>query len=455
MKKVLISIALLIWGLIATAQIDTTGMSDYEKYYYAKEKQSTAVPITHYNPDSLASVKTEFDDLYYKPSEDKQVTTIFDRKPKQPKLEGYYDGYSDGYEEGVEDVARLFDDDFSYANRFYRFNYGYGFSYYSPYWRFHYGYYDPFWYDPFYSPFRWDPWYYDNYYYSPYYSYNWYSPYRYDYWYGYNSYPYAHTYVYVDNRTPNRGYGIMGSRSYSYHSPNKNIANSRSIYQKYPTTSAKSSIMNMNTARRTSPSTFSGTKSAFTQDTRTTAKQVPTIINRTNAQTRRVETTPATKSTQAYQKPTYNSSQRTYTPSYNQPSRSTRPQYNNTNPQKMQTDTYRMNQPATVKTPSQTRTTTQTQNRTYSAPTQQRTTTQTRTYSAPRTSAPTYSAPSKSTYSTPSRSSGSSYSTPSRSSSSSYSTPSRSSGSSYSGGSSSGSRSTSSSSSSGSMGKRR
>jgi len=376
MKKLLLTIALLISALIATAQIDTTGMSDYEKYYYIKNGDIDTTK-------KVEAKNVEMDDLYYQPSKDqKHVTTIFNKKPRQPKSEEYYQGYNEGYEEGVEDVARLFDDDFSYANRFYRFNYGFGFSYYSPYWRFQYGYYDPFWYDPFYSPFRWDPWYYDRYYYSPYYSYNyWYSPYRYDYWYGYNYYPYTYNYVYINNRTPNRGYGALGSRYYTYQSPNKNIATSRSIYQKYPTTSAKSSISTMND-RRTSPSTYS--KGVVTQSrTNVQTKQVPNRNVQAQTQTRRESPN---------EKPMYNSTQRSYTPSYSSPRMSTKPQYNNT-----QTRSY--NYQSTQ------------QNKSYSAPTQSRTTTQNRTYTSPSKS---YSTPSKSTYSTPSRSSSSSsYSAPS------------------------------------------
>ena len=125
MKRFILVFASLMITLIATAQIDTTGMSDYEKYYYIKTGEFDTTKNVVVKPEEKV----------------KQVTTIFERNrntrtPEERK--SYNNGYSDGYEEGVEDISRFFEDNFSYANRFYRFNYGFGFSYYSPYWRFHY-----------------------------------------------------------------------------------------------------------------------------------------------------------------------------------------------------------------------------------------------------------------------------------------------------------------------------
>lgn len=394
MKKFFLIIALSIIALMATGQnkIDTTGMSDYEKYYYTKTGDiDTTVK---------AEIKNaETDDLYYiSPKDGKQVITIFNRQKKvatPAEAQLYTAGYNDGYEEGVEDVTDYLYDDFSYSSRIYRFNYGFSFGYYSPYWGFSYGYYNPFWYDPWY----YDPWYYP-------YSY-WGYPY---YGYGYPYYPYYpyNGYIYTDNHyTVNSGRGIMGSRyyTYQYHSPNKNI-NPNKYYDNIGTKSYNSGSRNIssslsndirvnNTTRRTSPSTVSKSTIGNTQ-TRTISNTQNKSSVQSQTQIRTIE------------KSTYNQSNRTYAPSYNAPKMSTRPTYNNTQPHQMD-----------------------------------RTSTQSRTYSTPN----------RSSYSTPNRSSSSSsYSAPSRSSSS-YSSPkssnSYSGGSSYSGGVSKSSGSSSNSHSSG------
>lgn len=332
MKKLILSIALIVFGLLATAQkIDTTGMSDYEKYYYAKEGMIDTIKI---DTTKVQLKKVEIDDVYYRPSENNNIiSTTYDRKgrPKKVKVEGYYEGYKDGYLEGIDYMSDYFLEDYYFTNRIYRFNYGFGYYYNSPYWRFYYGFYDPFWYDPFYRPFYWDPWYWDRHYYHINYTYNYYgsSPYRYDYWNG------------------------------STNNTVKNIATisrrqAPSIYQKYQVQSSRTSGIDV---RRTSASTQSANKPV--NSTSVTATQQPqTTDRRTQATTT---------------KPEYKSSDRTYTPSYTRPNTGARPRFNNTPVQKTYNSNDYENKP-TYSTP-QTRTQTQT-----------RTTTQQRTYTAPRTS---------------------------------------------------------------------
>jgi hypothetical protein len=177
MKKLLLSVALSVLTLIATSQVDTTKMSNYEKYVLAREQAEANKVDTLVKSEES---KPEYDDLYYTP--EKKVTTIFDKlkKKKEPKPEGYNYGYNDGYEEGYEDAYDNYvNDPYYYSNRINRFHSPFTFSFYFGY---------PYSYYPYYYPY-YDPWYYDPYpYYGwGYYGYNyWYTPYYYNnYWYGY------------------------------------------------------------------------------------------------------------------------------------------------------------------------------------------------------------------------------------------------------------------------------
>jgi len=413
MKKLLLTIALLISGLIATAQPASTQMSDYEKYVLARDQGITQDTVK-VKKDTL---KTETDDLYYNPQTDqKHVTTIFSKKNRQPKpVQVDEELYTEGYQDGLEDAGGYYDyNDFYYANRLSRFHSPFYFPYYSSYWRFSYG-----WYDPFY----WDMWY------SPYYSYGWgYPYYGYGYGWGYPYYGYGYGwgypyygggYYHIDYRNANHGYGILGQRSYGYDN-HYNYISTTSRTGMYKNNGIVPNSYSRNSSdmlgmRRSSPTT---SKSVTTQP-RTIAPQsqtrrVATITNRNST-----VKSPAVRSNTNTQVQTRTST-KSYTPSYSQPRMSTKPMYNNTN-----TNSTRLNN---------------NQRYNYTLPqTQSKTTTQPRSsVSTPRTSSPSrsnsYSAPRSYTpsksYSTPSRS----YSAPSRSSSSSYS-PSRSS-SSYSSGSS-------------------
>ena len=255
MKKLLLSIALLIFGLTVMAQtIDTTGMSDYEKYYYAKEAQLLGKSITPdtvfvYDTVYVKEQKPENDDVYYIPSRED-----LDRKKEELKLKKkeirleqkelrlyqdslYYDAKKEVY------------NDLYYSSLIYRFHSP---TFY-PYWRFNY-YYNPFYYDPFYFYDRgWNSWYWDYWYWDSWY----YRPYRYYYWYpywGYNNYR-SHDKYYINNYY-----------YYGYNGLNSNFRYS-SINMNNRSNSLLNTNINYSIGRRTSSSTLAG-------------KQ-PVVVNRT------------------------------------------------------------------------------------------------------------------------------------------------------------------------------
>jgi len=149
MKKLLLLIALLILSLIATAQLDTTGMTAYEKYYYIKTGEiDTNKIIKKTNP---------------------KYTTIFNYKKQQKEQsKEYKEAYTEDYQEGYQ-TAYYLDDPFYYTIMINRFSLG-------------------FWTYPYYNYF-YDPWYYS--YYGWGYPYMWGYPY---YSYGYINYNHRYNY---------------------------------------------------------------------------------------------------------------------------------------------------------------------------------------------------------------------------------------------------------------------
>jgi len=238
MKKIILIIALLITTLMATAQIDTTGMSDYEKYYYIKTGE---IDTAHKNvtnssnyesfsiddkkfkfnlkTGNIDAIKSENDDVYYIPSREE-----LDRKKEELKLKQkelrlekkelrlYQDSlYYDAKQEVYNDLY--------YTSLIYRFHR----STFYPYWR--YNYYSPFYYNPFYyNPFyywHWDPWF-D---YPFYYNY-WYGSRMYKRWY-WESYPriYNNYYTYnYGNYVPNN---INTYQQTSHNTRNTSIMNAK------------------------------------------------------------------------------------------------------------------------------------------------------------------------------------------------------------------------------------
>lgn len=308
MKKILLLIAMLMISLIATAQLDTSKMTNYEKYYYSKDK----------NVDTVIkkTPKVEYDDLYATSEDQKLVTTVFNRNKKttlksQPERELYSEGYVDGLQDAYDYYT---DDPFYYSNTIYRFRYPFSYSWFYGYWRY-----------PYYSymnPFYYDYWYWDNWYYS--YN-NWWYPYHY--WYSPNYYTYR------VSRYPDYAYNSLGSRRY------------------------RSTLYNTTSRRR---ATISTSTPRITQETRRTG-----TITQNKSRT----------------------TERSYVPSYSNPRTTTRPMFNNTNPNRRTTisnsQRYNYNLPQVQSRPS----------------------TQTKNYSPSRS----YSAPNRSSYSTPRNSYGGNY----------------------------------------------
>jgi hypothetical protein len=374
MKKIILTIIGIFTISALFAQVEK---SDYEKYWEAKEAARFGDTLVLSTEEAKAQFPEEYDDLYYTSKDKKQVTTIFNKKSKQP-VSIETQSYNKGYNDGIEDMYG----DFYYTSRIYRFHYGIGFSYYNPYWSISWG--NPYWYDPFYYD-----WYYP--YYSwryPNYNYNyWYSPWYYDSYYSwrYPNYNYYYSYNYYNYRSPNYGHGALGSKYYGYDSRYGNtknsyipVGNSKSIsQQKYVT----------NGMRKSSSTALSQPQ-----------KSVNTVT-----QERRVN---------PQDKPLYNESKRTYTPTYSTPRMSQRPQYNNTRTTtrtstSTQTRTYNGTQGNV-----QRRTTNATQSRSYVTPQTRSVSRTPQSYTRPTTQpSRSYSAPSRTPSTAPSRS----YNTPTQS----------------------------------------
>jgi hypothetical protein len=194
MKKFFFTIALLILGLIATAQIDTTKMSNYEKYVLAKEQTAKSDTIFKTDTVFVNAQKPEYDDLYWTPSKDQLKRKAKDLRLEKKKIRLqqdllYYDAKQEVY------------NDLSFTAEIYRFHRPYYFPYYSYYW------------DPFYDPWFLDSWYW-----------GWNYPYYHNYWYNYPfySYPnywwewdfpryYSHNVSY-ERHERYRAYSLNGSR---------------------------------------------------------------------------------------------------------------------------------------------------------------------------------------------------------------------------------------------------
>lgn len=396
MKKLIFLIALLIIGLVATAQVDTTKLSNYEKYLLAKEKSVIPDTIVKYDTVYVEQEKPEYDDLYYQAKKDELKVKSKELRLEKKKLRleqsaAYYDAKQEVYE------------DLSYTAMIYRFHRPYSFSYY--------------WYwDPFYDPWFLDSWYWG--WSSPYY-YGYY-PYRYNYWYGYNNwywdwnwrywnYPryYFHNDYYSYNNYYGSSYTNKNNINYGRRErpSNYTLTSTRTVQ---PVTLNKTIEVDRRTGNVINPQINNQQRSSanvITQPERKLIAQPNTRTITTQSQERRGT---EQKNIIATQRPTYDQNRRSYTPSYNSPRMSTRPQYNNTTTNR----TYNSNQERYNYTTPQTqnRSTTTTQSRSsYSTPSRQNTPSRSSTYSIPSRNSSSYSAPSRSSnsYSAPNRSSNS------------------------------------------------
>jgi hypothetical protein len=238
MKKILLFIVLISLSLIGNSQIDTTGMTDYEKYYHIKNGDI--------DTSQIQSVKKiEYDDLYVTSKDNYTVSSILKRNNRE-KINNSSEKqlYSKGYNDGLLDAYDYyFDDDMYYSNTIYRFRYPFRLHiYYGNIWNYSYYYlYDPFYWDYFF----WDHWYYNSYFshfYNPYY---WYRINNYNFWNYYPRYIYNYNNMYSWNSYNN-------SRISIYNNAFNNSLNSRrntssSTYQVIPQRRTSNSNMSRTT----------------------------------------------------------------------------------------------------------------------------------------------------------------------------------------------------------------
>lgn len=288
-------------------------------------------------------VKSEFDDLYYLPSDNVVVNNRVEASnlpadfEKGEFFDNIYSGdtlYADQLDENVDFSNSMFYnkdnspfeymDDWSYSNRLRRF---YGGSFY-PYWR-----------DPFYYSWSYYPWYsYD--FYNPYWG-GLYSPYFYDpFFYGGGYYGYYGMY-YSSFYTPFSSYysywptyrfyyrDDIGSTTVARRERSSSLTNSyqaapstrRSGYVQSPSSMAigsrrggSTSDITSTTTRRSDPAFSTSKSTGIADDTKSGQVQSRRISSSTD------------RSVAA--KPEYNQVSRSYTPTYNNPRLSERPAYN-------------------------------------------------------------------------------------------------------------------------------
>ena len=125
MKKLIFLIALLINGLIAVGQTDTTKMSNYEKYLLAKENAMIPDTIIKYDTVYVEQEKPEYDDLYFQAKKDELKIKSKELRLEKKKLRleqsaAYYDAKQEVY------------NDLSYTAMIYRFHRPYPFLYWDP-----------------------------------------------------------------------------------------------------------------------------------------------------------------------------------------------------------------------------------------------------------------------------------------------------------------------------------
>lgn len=301
-------------------------------------------------------LQSEYDDLYYLPSDRPVATERFASRemPGNNQQEQYFDNiysgdtlFAEQYNENVDfDNSSFYNkdnspfeyaDDWSYSNRLRRF---YGGSIY-PYWR------DPFYYswsmfpwnyyDNFYYPYwssLYDPFYYYGGYYGGYYGYygglynSFYSPFSFGYYSGY--YWPTYNFYYRDNGSES----VLTGRRERYSTTSRS-------YSTLPAEArGRTTTVTATDGSRRSVSTAS---TDVVTNTRRTESAVSSVrqSGTTTVQDRRDAST-SVRST-ATTRPEYNQVSRSYTPTYNNPRLSERPSYNNS---RISGDTYQRGIPA-------------------------------------------------------------------------------------------------------------
>jgi len=292
MKKLLLSISLLILTLIGFSQAETAEMSDYEKYRLQKDIEEHSTLYDKTFDTTFIDTAYVFDTVYVK-----------DNKKSATVINNYYENEDYGYDR--PDV---------------RFNLCFGYNwFYSP------------WYSWYY-----DPWFYDPWYYSPWY-FSWYYPYH-SYWYTpYYGYPYYGYHGYND-------WGYNGHHNNSYHQNNNYTYGPRNSRHDYNVTRPTST-----TSRPTSISSRP-TKTYVDQSTKDAIKTIPSrsnsISSRTMNTTRPITTNRSPYTKVLEQNKSTDTRIRDYTPTYTKPRTSTytRPTYNSSTNRSSST-TYRSSTP--------------------------------------------------------------------------------------------------------------
>ncbi|MGB4293571.1 MAG: hypothetical protein WBJ37_11910 [Bacteroidales bacterium] len=281
-------------------------------------------------------VKSEFDDLYYLPSDRVMVNKSIashnlpgDLKQEEQYFDNIYSGdtlIAEQYNENVDFDNSLYYnkdyspfeymDDWSYSNRLRRF---YG-NYFYPYWR-----------DPFYYSWNYTPWYYYDYFYNPYWG-SLYDPFYYGMYPGmyygfYGSYfgsfysPYSFYYsgyywpTYRFYYRDDFSSATEGRRErYSSLTNSYTSTSTRGRTTGYVPSTGGSTTNVASTSRRTESSLTSPRQSSSTDSK---SGQIAQTRRDVSSSTRNVET-----------RPEYSQVSRSYTPTYNNPRLSDRPSYN-------------------------------------------------------------------------------------------------------------------------------
>ena len=149
MKKLITLLIVLLFNYISFGQNETRELSNYEKYLLQKEQAAIPDTIVKYDTVYVEQKKAEFDDIYYRPSQDDLDLRKQELKLKQKELRLEKKELRKFQDSLYFDAKQEVYNDLYYTSLIYRFHR----PYYSPY------YYSWYW---SYDPFFYDPWYYDS-----------------------------------------------------------------------------------------------------------------------------------------------------------------------------------------------------------------------------------------------------------------------------------------------------
>lgn len=387
MKKLISLIVILLIAITARSQVETSEVSNYEKYRLEKEKQEhpTLYKDQAIKPNESLQYKWNADEVNSMTIFQGKNTSVFvEDKNKIKRIVGIlnslkfteedfnegspvYQISMDVYEDIYifennkvmigdkhftvdKDINKIFENLYSdlnfkpvaeaksnntpnsnNANVFVYYNYS---RFFTPYWA--HSWYYTWHYDPWYYDWYYDPWYY-GYPYS--YRYSWYYPYSYRYRYSWY-YPYYRPVYYSYSKPRNGRYvGTLGSRRYyaNYSTNVRNYNSGRtpkySAINNYKYTTAINNISRRSTQVSTTTAPLRRNEKTVMNSNvlrRNQRTDVPTVRGQGNADNRRLDVNVFRRNQKTYQE-AVRSGERTYTPTYSNPRMSRRPVYNNTN----------------------------------------------------------------------------------------------------------------------------